>query len=169
MRVEPNTWVTVSYVLRGADGAVLDDGQEPLEYVHGYHMIVPGLEAALAGLAVGDARTISLEPEEAFGPHDEELVLVLDPSDLPKGTRVGDELMLEDEHEGVPVQVLSIEKDRALVDANHPLAGKPVAYDFEVLAIRAATDDEVRAAAEALDEEHEHDEAEALVQIRRKE
>ena len=170
MRVEANAWVTVRYELRTAEGEVLDDGAEPLEYVHGYGMIVPGLEATLAGLSPGDKRTAKLEPEEAFGLHDEELVLVVDPKELPKGVKVGDELVLEDEHEAVPVHVMSIDADEALVDANHPLAGKAVVYDIEVLSVRAATEEEIHGAATALDEQ-ERDAAEEgtdLVQIGRK-
>lgn len=169
MRVEPNTFVTVRYVLRSDKGEVLDAGEEPIEYVHGYGMLVPGLEAALAGRAAGEKQSVTLEPDEAFGPHDEEMVLAVEPSELPKGVKVGDELVLEEDGEAVPVRVVSVTKDQALVDANHPLAGQRVAYDFEVLSVRAATEAEVLAAAAILDELESADEPpEDLVPLRRK-
>lgn len=157
VRVEPNAWVTVRYVLRSAGGEVLDDGTRPLEYVHGYGMVVPGLEARLAGLAPGDARTARLEPQEAFGVRDERLVHEVGRSELPAGAKVGDELVLEKSGETLNMRIAAIDGEQARLDANHPLAGQEVVYEVEVLAVRPATPDEVRAAAQAVADVGEED------------
>jgi len=159
MRVEANTHVLVKYVLR-ANGEIVDAGETPIEYVHGYRMLVPGLEAALAGMRAGERRTIALDPDEAFGARDEELVFRVDREELPQNANAGDEFVIEPD--AIDVRVVSIDEKEATLDANHPLAGVSVVYDVEILAVRAATDDEIRAAA---DEEHAREE---LVQIGRK-
>ena len=92
MTIQPNAYVTLAYTLRDAKGDVLDasdleDG-EPIEYVHGYGMIVPGLESALEGLKVGDRKDVRVSAEAGFGLRDEELVLDIDRSELPDPSRV---------------------------------------------------------------------------------
>src|SRR5262249_21535517 len=116
---------------------------------------VPGLELALAGMRVGEEKKVVLQPEEGFGERDEELVLEVDRSELPRPAEVapGDELVAESpEGEEVPLRVVEVKTDSVVVDANHPLAGVPLHYLVKVREIRPATDDEVRAAAEEFDD-----------------
>ncbi len=161
--IQPNTHVTLDYELRDDDGEVLDasageDG-EPIRYVHGYGMLVPGLEAALAGLAVGDERDIVVPAEAGYGERDEELVLRIDRSELPEGGKVevGDELVAESpDGEEVAMTVVELEDDAVVVDANHPLAGMTLRYSVKVREVRAATSEEIEQAASDLDDAHEH-------------
>src|SRR2546430_17591846 len=100
MRIQPNAYAEVDYVLHAEDGEVVDDSStedgEPLRYVHGYGMLVPGLEKQLSGLAPGDTAEIVVPTEEAYGLHDDELVYAIDRSEAPTASE-GDEVVLEDE------------------------------------------------------------------------
>ena len=159
--VQPNSYVTVAYVLKDDDGEVLDasdaeDG-EPIEYVHGYGMLVPGLEAALAGLKSGEKKKITVGADEGYGERDEELMMELDRGEFPETVQPGDEFVAASpDGEEVVLHVVEVNEDSVLVDANHPLAGMTLHYEIEVKSIRGATEAEIEAAARALDEAHEH-------------
>lgn len=158
-KIEPNAYVVLDYALRNDDGTVLDasdsDDGEPMEYVHGYGMLVPGLESALAGLSEGDEKNVKVAPDEAFGERDEDLVLHVERADFPNpdALEVGDEITVEtNDGEEIPMQVLSIEKDVIVVDANHPLAGVTLHYAVKIRSIRAATEEEIADAASDFEE-----------------
>lgn len=172
--IQPNARVLIDYVLEDDAGHVLDQsdapGAEPISYVHGYGMIVPGLEAALSGMRAGEEKKVVLSPEEGFGDRDEELVLEVDRSELPRPAEVmpGDELVAESpDGEEVPLRVVEVKEDCVIVDANHPLAGVTLHYLVKVREVRAATEAEVAEAAEAFDEAGyaEPDEPSNLVQL----
>ena len=162
--IQPNSYATIAYTLRSADGEVLDgstlDGGEPIEYVHGYAMLVPGLEAALVGLRVGDKKDIVVSAEEGFGTRDDELVLEIDRADFPDpaNVKIGDEFVAESaDGEEVAMRVIAVEEQAVRVDANHPLAGVELHYTVEIQAIRDATPEEIAEAAaelEAAEAEH---------------
>ena len=183
--IQPNARVVLDYALRDDAGETLDDSTaedgEPIVYVHGYGMIVPGLEAGLAGLRAGEEREIVVSPEEGFGVPDEELVFEVDREDFPNPQKVapGDELVAESPDGGeIPLRVLEVRDDSVLVDANHPLSGQTLHYKVKVREIRAATDEEIAEAAAAFeeagyggcDEDHDHEAAHGgdLVQLRSK-
>ena len=156
MRIQPNVFAEVDYVLSGEDGEVLDDSSaedgEPLRYVHGYGMLVPGLEKRLEGLAKGDTLDIVVPPEEAYGLHDDELVYAIDRSEAPTASE-GDEVVLEDEDGDEAVaHVVEVSDDEIVVDGNHPLAGLTLRYRVNVREVREATPDELARAAKAFDE-----------------
>ena len=163
LSIQPNSFVILEYELRDDEGEVLDasdaeDG-EPIEYVHGYGMLVPGLEAALAGLKVGDEREVIVPAEAGYGERDESLVLQLDKSDLPEGGKVdlGDELVAESpDGDEIAMTVVELKDDVVVVDANHPLAGMTLRYQVKVVEVREATAEEIEQAASDLDDAHEH-------------
>ena len=153
--------MTLDYELRDEDGALVDasegDGGEPMRYVHGYGMIVPGLEAALAGLGAGDERDVVVPAESGYGDYDEDLVLELERSELPQGVDVGDELVAESpDGDELMLSVLEVRDDVVVVDGNHPLAGQTLSYRVKVRDVRDATEDEIASAAANLDHAHEH-------------
>jgi FKBP-type peptidyl-prolyl cis-trans isomerase SlyD len=157
--IEPNARVVLDYELFDDAGELVDssksDGGEKITYVHGYGMLVPGLEKALAGLKVGEEKSVEVAPEEGFGDHDEELVLEIDRAEFPNPEKVavGDELIAESpDGDEVVMRVLEVKKDAVKVDANHPLAGKRLRYKVEVKEVRKASDEEVAAAALAFEE-----------------
>jgi FKBP-type peptidyl-prolyl cis-trans isomerase SlyD len=163
LRVEPNSHVTVEYELRDEDGDLIDassgDEGEPIAYVHGYGMLVPGLEAALAGLSVGDERDIVVPAEAGYGEYDDELVVEIDRAEFPDpaAVAVGDEFVAEAPDGGeVELSVIEVHDDHVLADANHPLAGVELRYHVHIREIRPATEAEIERAASDLDEAHEH-------------
>lgn len=164
MRVEANSRVVVDYTLRDRDGQVLDEssseGGEPIEYVHGYGMIVPGLEMGLLGLEPGAKKTIVVAPEEGFGDRDEDLVIEVDRSEVPnpKGIAIGDELVLESpDGEELSMRVVAVTEDGVTLDGNHPLAGETLYYQIEVREVRPATEYEIAEAASAFEEAEAED------------
>jgi FKBP-type peptidyl-prolyl cis-trans isomerase SlyD len=161
--VQANSHVTLGYVLRSGDGEVLDassgEGGEPIRYVQGYGMIVPGLEAAVAGMRVGDKKTVKLTAEQGYGTHDDELVLEIDRSEFPEpaAVTIGDEFVAESpDGDQVAMRVVEVHDASVVVDANHPLAGLAIEYDIEVEELRDATEEEIAAAAAELEEAHAH-------------
>jgi FKBP-type peptidyl-prolyl cis-trans isomerase SlyD len=157
--IEPNTRVVLDYTLRDDEDDVLDasnieDG-EPIVYVHGYGMLVPGLEKALTGMAVGDERTIVVAPEEGFGERDEELVLEVDRSEMPRpeAVQVGDEIVAESaEGDEAVMRVIEVNPDSVVLDGNHPLAGERLHYKVTIREVRPATDEEIGEAAADFEE-----------------
>jgi FKBP-type peptidyl-prolyl cis-trans isomerase SlyD len=175
-RIEPNALVVLDYTLRLGDGTVLDasavEGGEPMVYVQGYGMIVPGLERALEGLHAGDRKDVVVPPEEGYGERDEELVLEVDRAEMPRPLEVavGDEIVAEsDEGEEAVLRVVEVEGDAVVLDGNHPLAGETLHYAAFVREVRPATEEEIaRAAAgfEQLQDEVEPPGAPDLVQLK---
>jgi len=161
--IEPNRHVTLDYELRDEDGDLVDaseaEGGEPIRYVHGYGMLVPGLEAALVGLRAGDERDVVVPADAGYGEYDEGLVLEVDRSELPdaKVVNVGDELVAESpDGDELAMSVIEVRDDVVVVDANHPLAGMTLRYHVKVRDVREATEQEIEGAASDLDEAHEH-------------
>jgi FKBP-type peptidyl-prolyl cis-trans isomerase SlyD len=154
VQIAANAFVTLQYVLKDDEGDVIDssEGGHPIEYVHGYGMLVPGLEARLLGLAVGDEKLIVVTPEEGFGDYDEELVLECERGEFPADVKEGDEFTAEDDDgEESSMVVMEVHDDRVIVDGNHPLAGQTLHYEIKVELIRAATDTEIAEAAADFD------------------
>ena len=145
-QIAKNSVVTLNYTVRDTDGAVIDDGEHPLVYLHGgYDGIFPVLEETLHAKNVGDVLQIKLLPEEAFGDYDEELILVEDAKLFPENIEVGMsfERVSEDGEEEVLYRVTDIADGKVVVDGNHPLAGVALVFDVTVAEVRAATTEEI--------------------------
>ncbi len=138
--------VTFHYTLRDPDGRVLDAsiGGEPISYLEGGGQIVEGLEEGLRGLAVGTRAEIGVPAAKAYGERDETQVQRVLKSLLPiEGeVRPGDQFRAGDDAFAPIVTVRGVEGEELLLDANHPLAGVDLNFEIEVLAVRAATDEE---------------------------
>lgn len=138
--------VTMEYTLRDATGEVLDtsDGDEPLTYLHGHGQIVPGLEKALEGKAVGDKAQVTVSPEEGYGEYDMERVLKEPRSSFDFDVEVGQVLEAQvDDEEGMEFLVTDVDTDTVTLDGNHPLSGKSLHFDVKVVEIRPATKEEL--------------------------
>lgn len=167
LAIAPNTHVILDYELRDEDGDLIDASEaedgEPIRYVHGYGMLVPGLEAALVGLKAGDEREVVVPAEAGYGERDESLVLEVQKTDLPHGedpshvVEVGDELVAESpDGDEIDMTVVEVHDAHVVVDANHPLAGLTLRYQVKVREVREATEEEIQGAATELDEAHAH-------------
>jgi FKBP-type peptidyl-prolyl cis-trans isomerase SlyD len=146
MKIADGMAVTMAYVLKDDNGEVIDssEGDEPLEYLHGAGEIVPGLEKAMGGKAVGDKVEVKVGPEEGYGKHHAEGI-----QEVPKSAfegvndiKAGMRFRAEGPEGSSLIQVVEVKDDSVVIDANHPLAGKTLHFAIEVLAIREATDDE---------------------------
>ena len=152
----PGTIVEVSYELYDAEGELVEASYPgaPLVFLFGYGQAVPALERALEGLCSGEARRVRLQPEDGFGPRDDAAIFEVSRDERPDGTGVRDVIEAETEEGSVPVplRVLDMSDDMAVLDANHPLAGQVVDVDLVVDAVRFATSAELAEAEAALEE-----------------
>jgi len=141
MRIRNGCVVSMHYTLTNDAGEIIDTsvGYEPLEYVHGQGEIVPGLEAFLDGEDVGFAGKVSVAPEDAYGEHNVGLILAAhqenfpDDMDLAVGMQVQTELP---DGTLAVFQVTDVSSTGIKLDANHPLAGKTLHFDVEVLDVQ---------------------------------
>ena len=146
MQVTMNTVVTMTYELKDADGNVLESSTEPVAYLHGgYDNIFPKVEEAIHGKNIGDVVIVDLQPEDAFGEIDEELVQIEPASAFPAADlKVGMQFEGEDETgEVILYTVTNIEDGKVVVDGNHPWAGERVLFKAKVTGVRAASQEEV--------------------------
>ena len=142
--IKNNDKVAIHYTGKLTDGTVFDssEGREPLEFAVGSGQIIPGLDAAMPGLSVGDNRTVEIACADAYGPINPQLQQAVPregiPDDIPLD--IGTQLQMQT-NEGRPLPVTVIAADDATVtlDANHPLAGKDLIFEFEVVRIEPAT------------------------------
>ncbi len=140
--------VSIAYTLRLADGEVVDasDADEPLEYLHGASNIIPGLERALTGMRVGESKQVRVAPADGYGEYDPEDVEEVDRADFPADLplQVGMVLEIDDEDGYVSeATVRAVTPRTVTLDYNHPLAGKELMFDVEVVGIREATEEEL--------------------------
>jgi FKBP-type peptidyl-prolyl cis-trans isomerase SlyD len=146
--VSNNSVVSFHYTLKNAGGEVLDSSRQgdPLTYLHGYGQIVPGLENALLGKAVGAAFNVVVEAAEGYGDYRDELVISVKRSEvsLPDGIEVGSIVELHSSQgESFPARVTTLSAEEVVLDANHPLAGEALHFDIELTGIRAASKEEI--------------------------
>ncbi|WP_151447463.1 FKBP-type peptidyl-prolyl cis-trans isomerase [Lacisediminimonas profundi] len=146
MTIAQDTVVTLNYKLSDAQGNLIEESREPMVYLHGgYGNTLPKLEEALAGKNVGDKLDVQVEPEDAFGEYDSELVRIEARNRLPDPLEVG--MQFEgapdaDDEESVIFTVTDIADDKVVLDGNHPLAGMALRFSLEVVAVRPASDEE---------------------------
>lgn len=146
--VARNTVITLDYHVTDPDGEVVDEGRDPLVYLHGgYDDIFPKIEEALQGKSVGESVQVKLQPDEAFGEYDPQLVQIEPRKDFPKELQVGMQFEggPEDgsDDEFVIYRVTDIEGDKVVLDGNHPLAGSALVFTCTVTAIRPASAEEI--------------------------
>jgi FKBP-type peptidyl-prolyl cis-trans isomerase SlyD len=146
MQVAEKKAVTIKYTLRDEEGAVLDstDGRDPLTYLHGAGNLVPGVEEALEGKSPGDEIKVVVPPEKGYGEREEENVRNVPVRKLPPGKiQPGAQVQLNTTHGPVLALVKAIKGDYATIDLNHPLAGKTLRFELEVVEVRDATEEEM--------------------------
>lgn len=161
MQVAKNTVVTLDYSVADPDGELVDAGQEPLVYLHGgYDDIFPMIEEAVQGKKIGESVVVKMQPDDAFGEYDAELVQ-MEPRSAPKELQVGMQF------EGVPegaddddiliYRVTEIADDKVMLDGNHPLAGMALVFTCTVTAVRPASAEEIEHGHFHGDDDCDHD------------
>lgn len=156
MKIVKDSVVSLRYELFDSTGELLEKVEEQIEYLHGgYDGIFPLVEEALHNKHVGDSCSVTLQPDDAFGEYEHELVEVESRSSFPKDVAVG--MQFEgapeesDDEDFLLYTVIEVNDDEVTVDGNHPLAGKTLTFNCTVTGVREAT-------AEELEHGHVHDE-----------
>src|SRR5262249_52864143 len=117
----------------------------PLEFLQGHKNIIPGLEKAIAGLKVGDKKLVEIKPDEGYGDYDPELRFSM-PLEQFGGQKPEPGLVVQltsNQGETFRAQVVGVEGDNVVLDANHPLAGQELFFDVEITSVRDASQEEL--------------------------
>jgi FKBP-type peptidyl-prolyl cis-trans isomerase SlyD len=156
LKTSRGTVVTLRYTLTDDAGEVLDRSgdQDPLVYLHGYDTILPALERHLEGAEVGHRSQVTLPAADAYGERDPHSVFEAPREQFPDGARLrpGMEVTGEGPEGPVTLTVVRVTEGGAVLDANHPLAGKTLHFELEIVGLRAATPEE-------MEHGHVHDES----------
>jgi peptidylprolyl isomerase len=137
--IENGNVVSVHYVGKFTDGDVFDtsEGREPLQFQVGSGQIIPGFESAILGKIVGDKVTTTIRPEDGYGLVREDLVVSVPADKMPGTVEVGQTLEASgDDGQVAHVVVTEITEETVTIDGNHPLAGKELIFDIEVVSIQ---------------------------------
>jgi len=147
MKVERGRVVRLHYTIRDESGATLESSRDgtPLLYLHGSGQLLTALESQIEGFSAGDAATVTVAPADAYGDRDPRGVIRAPRSTFPDDLELAPGIEVQAETPDGPLSflVVEIEGDEVVLDANHPMAGKTLTFDVEVLEVRAATKDEI--------------------------
>lgn len=143
MKIADDCFVTLEYTLKDDNQKVLDSSEQmgPLDYVHGYRQLIPGLEKALEGREAGESFSLTVSPQQAYGDIDPRAIFEVSRSQFPPDAQL--EVGLEFEASGHHVVITGIDGDIIRLDANHPLAGKTLHFDVKIVNVRDATPEEL--------------------------
>jgi FKBP-type peptidyl-prolyl cis-trans isomerase SlyD len=134
--------VGIIYKLTDENGDVLDSNQDgqPLHYVHGHGQLVAGVERALEGKQAGETVAVSVLPEQGYGAVDPDKLFTVSRDHFDFEVKAGDvvKAQLQDGQE-MPLQVAAADAEEVTLDGNHPLAGKTLNFEIEIVEVRAAT------------------------------
>lgn len=149
MKIDQNSFVTIDYLIHmGADETYPPDGKpEEISFCLGWGAMPPGLEGAMVGMDAKEHKVVHLDPEDAYGEIDEELIMEVPRSDFAPEVELKPGLVFETENEeGQPVFfiVQEVNDDKVVIDFNHPLAGKALEVSFTVREVREATPEELQ-------------------------
>jgi len=153
MKIVKNTVVSLAYKLSDAQGNLIEESDEPMVYLHGgYDGTFPKIEEALDGQESGFATQVQLEPVDAFGEYDSELVKIEARGRFPEPLEVGMQFEGtpeegDDDLDALIYTVTDVAEDKVVLDGNHPLAGMALRFELTVTDVRLATPEEI---------EHEH-------------
>jgi FKBP-type peptidyl-prolyl cis-trans isomerase SlpA len=131
--------VTVHYTGRLEDGSVFDsslnEGREPITVKLGEGTLIKGFEDGLIDMSIGDKKTVEIDPENAYGQPNDMMVSEVPLLQVPEGVKVDDMLQAMTPSGPVNVRVLEVKEDVVVLDANHPLSGKKLIFDLEVVSV----------------------------------
>ncbi|MGB3587504.1 MAG: peptidylprolyl isomerase [Tunicatimonas sp.] len=132
--------VQVHYTGTLPDGSEFDSSRkrnEPLQFTLGKGQMIAGFEKAVNGMSVGDSKQVNIPSEEAYGEVKKEMIMEVSKNDFPPDITpaVGQQLAVNAQGQQVPVTITDIKNDKVVLDANHPLAGKDLIFDIELVEI----------------------------------
>ena len=138
-KVDVNSTVSVNYTGRLEDGTVFDTslnpGREPLSATLGQGSLIPGFEKGLIGMSEGESKTINIPCIEAYGEVNDQLIAEVPKDRVPEGVEEGQMLQTMTQQGPMNVVVKEVSEDHVILDANHPLAGKKLIFDLELVSV----------------------------------
>ena len=147
MSIRDNDVVSFHYTLKNENGETLESSRdhEPVVYLHGTGAMIPGVEKAITGKKAGDSFSITVPPEEAYGPRQEDAIQRISLKHLhgAKTWKPGMTAIVETNHGPRQVLIVKVGHSMADVDLNHPLAGQTLNFDIEITDSRQATEEEL--------------------------
>lgn len=140
MAAKKGDTVKVHYTGKLTDGTVFDSSRQrdPISFTLGEGQIIPGFEKAVEGLEPGQTTSVTIPADDAYGQRDEEAIAEVPRTQLPEGLNpeVGQQLQVQKpDGQPVPVRVTEVTEDKIKIDTNHPLAGKDLAFELELVEI----------------------------------
>jgi peptidylprolyl isomerase len=132
--------VKIHYTGTLENGETFDSskGREPFEFTLGAGEVIPGFDDAVTGMQIGETKTETIPSDRAYGAHRDEMVIKVGKEQIPKGMNpeVGNRLAMQTKDgQQVPVEVTEVNPEGLTLDANHPLAGKDLTFEIELVAI----------------------------------
>lgn len=147
MKAAQGMVVSMHYTLTDDSGEVLDSsrGSEPLNYLHGHSNIIPGLEKALESVSAGHKSKVTVAPTEGYGEKNPEAIFEAPREHFPPDMKleVGARVSADGPNGPITFAIVSMTETGAVLDANHPLAGKTLHFDVEITEVRTATKEEL--------------------------
>jgi len=147
MKISKNSVVSFDYTLKNNEGLVMDssEGRAPLVYLHGVGALIPGLENQLEGLEKDASVAVIIQPEDAYGRRNEEMVHKVSKSGFQGDDemQIGMQVQLDTENGPMIATVSNIEGEEVTLDMNHPLADMVLHFDVVIKGVRTATEDEL--------------------------
>ncbi len=146
MKITKDCKVTLEYTLKDDDQNILDSSENmgPLDYIHGYNFLIPGMEKALEGHEEGDSFHTDVEPKDGYGEINDEMMFDAPRSQFPADVELQVGMEFDANHHRVVIK--AINEESVTLDANHPLAGKTLHFDIEVKSVQLASPEEITAA-----------------------
>jgi FKBP-type peptidyl-prolyl cis-trans isomerase SlyD len=147
LTIADNVVVTMEYTLK-VDDEVIEDTQEsePIQFLQGAGQVLPALEGQLYGMSVGESKDLILQPEEGYGPVDEDAISDYERTDFPTDIPLqpGVELELKDPDGEVHfARIVAVDDNHVRLDFNPALAGKSLHFSIHIVALRSATAEEI--------------------------
>ena len=136
-KVENGNTVKVHYTGTFEDGEVFDSsvGNNPIEFTIGTRQVIPGFENALLGMSVGESKKVTLAPEEGYGHVREEMIQEVPKEYVPETVKTGEMLTTQTEQGQFNVFVKEVKEESVVLDGNHPMAGKTLVFELELVEI----------------------------------
>lgn len=140
MQVKKGDVIRVHYTGTLLDGSQFDSsvGRSPLEFTVGAGQMIAGFDAGVLGMAIGEKKTIQIDPDNGYGQKDPTAIIEFPTSNVPEGMQVevGMKLNLQNQYgQPVPVEVIEVKEEVIIMDANHFLAGKDLVFEVELVEI----------------------------------
>jgi FKBP-type peptidyl-prolyl cis-trans isomerase SlyD len=142
----PNRVISFHYTLKDDQGQTLDSsaGHDPLAFLEGKGQIIPKLEEQLGSMNVGEKKQVLVGHKDAYGAHDEKLIRSIPIKNVPKkDVKVGDEFEVTAGGKRTLARVTEVTTEQVTLDGNHPLAGKDLSFDVELVEVREASAEEL--------------------------